>query len=99
MGKKNTLKANKLPEEKVKLYLVAFESGDKVEHEEFKATKIEPDCESLKAWLGKEIVAEFRDWSYYVRLDEEPEEEEEYTPKPGQVNLPPDWGKLNGQKF
>lgn len=96
MGRKNTLKANKVPEPKIKLYLVAFTVGDKVDREEFRATHIDTDHESLKAWLGKELIGEFREWVYYVRLDEGYDKDEEYTENP---KLPPKWGYVDGKPF
>lgn len=97
MGKKNTCKANKVAVAKLKCYDIAIRRGEKVEHIDVMVSSIESDGESLIAFKDEEIVGEFKDWIYYVRIDDEDDTEECVTNE--EVSLPEDFGKVDGKKF
>lgn len=97
MGKKNTCKMNKIPETKLKCYDIAVMVSGKTHHIDVMVSSIETDGENLIALKDEEIVGQFKDWIYYVRIDEEDDTEECVTKE--KVSLPEDFGKVNGQKF
>ena len=90
MGRKNSCKSNKPPAVKVKVYDVAFQHGERVERVEVTANKIDTSMDTLLVWLNGEVVGEFREWIYYVRLDDLDDETEIVE----NVVLPKDCGKL-----
>jgi len=89
MVKKSTCRTNKLPVQVLKCYDVAFQHGERVERVEVSATRIDSDMETLKVWVGDELCGEFRDWLYYVRLDDD-----DMTEIVENVVLPKDFGKV-----
>lgn len=97
MGKKNTCKAHKPEERKFKCYDIAFVQGDKVFHVDVMVSSLDNDGDCLIALKDDEVVGEFKDWIYYVRVDDD-EDSVECVRRVDEPS-PPDWGKVDGKKF
>lgn len=100
MAKKNTLKATPVKPTKMYIFEVAVSDNSKVDRVEVTGSHVESDIDTLRVFKKDELIGEFRDWLYYIRIDEVADEDVLVKNcKSSADKLPPDWGKIDGKKF
>lgn len=93
MAKKSTARATLMKPQKIHSYEIGINNNGVHERVHLFASDVESDMETLKVHLNDDLIGEFRDWTYYLRLNTTNDAKIEG------VKLPATWGKVDGNNF
>lgn len=90
MARKNTLKVNKIekPKNPIHKYMIVID-GETVtlSADDFSDSRMQDDV--LEFYIDDEVIAIFKDWKYFIRIDPENKKLPDTEPV-----LPEDWGNV-----
>lgn len=66
MGRKRTLKFHKGQEPKMKVFEIGIQNNEEIKAYRIAATRVDSDLETLKIYIGDNLIGEFKEWMFYI---------------------------------